>query len=58
MKLSLITVTFNSASTIKDTIESVLAQTYEDYEYLIIDGACMMVSTRESGWPPAMLSEL
>ena len=39
MKLSLITVTFNSASTIKDTIESVLAQTYEDYEYLIIDGA-------------------
>lgn len=39
MKLSLITVTFNSASTIKDTIESVLAQTYEDYEYLVIDGA-------------------
>lgn len=39
MKLSLITVTFNSAGTIKDTIESVLAQTYEDYEYLIIDGA-------------------
>lgn len=39
MKLSLITVTFNSACTIKDTIESVLAQTYEDYEYLIIDGA-------------------
>lgn len=39
MKLSLITVTFNSASTIKDTIESVLAQTYKDYEYLIIDGA-------------------
>lgn len=39
MKLSLITVTFNSASTIRDTIESVLAQTYEDYEYLIIDGA-------------------
>lgn len=39
MKISIITVTFNSASTIKDTIESVLAQTYEDYEYLIIDGA-------------------
>ena len=39
MKLSLITVTFNSAGTIKDTIENVLAQTYEDYEYLIIDGA-------------------
>lgn len=39
MKLSLITVTFNSACTIKDTIESVLAQTYEDYEYLVIDGA-------------------
>lgn len=39
MKISLITVTYNSARTIKDTIESVLSQTYEDYEYLVIDGA-------------------
>lgn len=38
MKISIVTVTFNSAATIKDTIESVLKQDYKDYEYLIVDG--------------------
>lgn len=38
MKISLITVTFNSAKTLVDTIESVLRQDYDDYEYLVIDG--------------------
>lgn len=38
MKISIITVTWNSESTLKDTIESVLKQTYTDYEYLIVDG--------------------
>ena len=38
MKISIITVTFNSAQTIKSTLESVLSQEYEDYEYLVIDG--------------------
>ena len=38
MKISLITVTFNSAKTLADTIESVLAQKFEGYEYLVIDG--------------------
>ena len=38
MKISLITVSYNSDSTIKDTIESVLKQTYDNYEYLIVDG--------------------
>lgn len=36
--VSIITVSFNSEKTIKDTIESVLNQTYEKIEYLIIDG--------------------
>ncbi len=39
MKISIITVTFNSAATVRDTIESVLRQKYQDYEYLVIDGA-------------------
>lgn len=38
MKISIITATFNSASTLRDTIESVLNQTYLDYEYIIKDG--------------------
>lgn len=38
MKISIITVTFNSAATVRDTIESVLRQEYSDYEYLVIDG--------------------
>lgn len=38
MKISIITVTFNSGATVKDTIESVLKQEYKDYEYLVIDG--------------------
>lgn len=38
MKISVITVTYNSAATVKDTMKSVLKQTYKDYEYLVIDG--------------------
>ena len=39
MLVSIITVAYNSEQTIARTIESVLAQTYENVEYLIIDGA-------------------
>lgn len=38
MKISLITATYNSVKTLRDTIESVLSQTYPDIEYIVIDG--------------------
>lgn len=39
MKVSIITVVYNNAQTIKDAIDSVLSQTYKNIEYIIIDGA-------------------
>jgi glycosyltransferase involved in cell wall biosynthesis len=38
LKISIITVAFNSQSTIKHTIESVKSQDYSNVEYIIIDG--------------------
>lgn len=38
MKISIITVTFNSASTLEQTILSVIDQSYSNIEYIIIDG--------------------
>ena len=38
MKISLVTVTFNSAQTLRYTIQSVLFQSYSDIEYIIVDG--------------------
>ena len=38
MKVSLITVSYNSARTIRDTLVSVQKQTYKDIEYIVVDG--------------------
>lgn len=38
MSFSLVTVTYNSAQTLRDTITSVLSQTHQAIEYIIIDG--------------------
>lgn len=37
--ISIITVTYNSQKTIRDTIQSVLRQTCKEIEYIIVDGA-------------------
>lgn len=38
MKVSIITITYNSAATVEDTLKSVVSQDYPHIEYLIIDG--------------------
>lgn len=38
MKISIITITYNSQKTLDDTIKSVLSQKYNDIEYIIVDG--------------------
>lgn len=38
MKISIVTATYNSGATLRDTLESILGQSYRDYEVLIIDG--------------------
>lgn len=38
VKVSIITVTYNIVSTVEQTIESVLNQTYDNIEYIVVDG--------------------
>ena len=39
MKISIITATYNSEATLRDTMESILRQTWQGYEYIVVDGA-------------------
>jgi cellulose synthase/poly-beta-1,6-N-acetylglucosamine synthase-like glycosyltransferase len=43
MKVSIITVCYNSASHVEDAINSVAAQDYGNIEHIIIDGVLPMV---------------
>lgn len=37
-KFSIITISYNSESSIERTIKSVLSQSYKNYEYIVVDG--------------------
>lgn len=39
MKISIITVGWNNTKTIKDAIDSVMSQTYQNIEYIVVNGA-------------------
>lgn len=39
MNISIITIVYNSADTIRHTFDSILKQTYQQIEYIVIDGA-------------------
>ncbi len=49
MKITIITVAFNAASTIADTLRSVSSQTHEDIEHILIDGASTDATMELSG---------
>lgn len=38
MRISIITAAYNSGATLRDTMESVLAQSYADWEHIVVDG--------------------
>ncbi len=39
MKISVITATYNSGATLRDTMRSILAQSFDNWEHIIVDGA-------------------
>ena len=61
MKISVITVCYNSALTIKNTLESVALQRYKDFEHLIVDGGStdgtLEIIRAWSGHPVRLTSE-
>ena len=61
MKISVLTVTYNSAATLAHTIDSFLAQTHADKEMVVVDGAStdgtLDVVARYGGHPIRVVSE-
>lgn len=58
MKISLITVAYNSATTIKTTLESVAAQGYPELEYIVVDGGSTDATLGVVAQYPGLVTEL
>ncbi|MEO8147770.1 MAG: glycosyltransferase family 2 protein [Bacteroidia bacterium] len=61
MKISIITITYNSAETLEETIRSVVSQDYPNIEYIIIDGlskdATLQIAEKYKGNISKLISE-
>ena len=61
MKVSIVTVAFNSARTISDTLESVRMQSYKNIEHIVIDGSStdgtLEIVRRHAGVSEKIISE-
>ena len=62
MKLTILTVCYNSGATIRDTLESLVHQTDHDFEYIVVDGASTdrtleIIKEYEDRLPMRLLSE-
>ena len=55
-KVSIITISYNSAATIEKTIKSVVEQTYQNIEYIVIDGNSKDESEEIFSITPPLLS--
>ena len=61
MKITIVTVAYNAASTVASTIHSVAVQTYSDLEHIVIDGASqdktVEIARQSSGRIARLVSE-
>ena len=52
MKISIVTATYNSGKTVRDTFKSVLMQNYDNYELIVVDGGSKDDTVRVRGQVP------
>ena len=48
-KLSIITVNYNNYTGFKKTLDSILSQSFQDYEWIVIDGGSTLPETKSVG---------